>query len=250
MATVNDTILEVRATRFREKYGLGSCDPVPVYELLNELNVLTNFRPLSRNFSGMALKTSDDLKMILVNSEQILARQHFTIGHELYHLFIQEEFSFMICNVGRFDKKEREEYNADVFSSYLLMPKAGILNLIPEEELARGGEISLPTIVKLEQFFGVSRSAILVRLGKLGLIDYQDYVDKYKNGIQKSAYELGYPTSLYERGIHYQKVIGDYGAVSKRLYEEGSISESHYFSLMNDINVNIDKEFTDDDELW
>lgn len=249
MANVNDTILEVRAIRFREQLGLGSCDPVPVYEILSELKVLTNFRPLSRNFSGMALKTNDDLKMILVNSEQILARQHFTIGHELYHLFIQEHFSFMICNVGRFDKKDKEEYNADVFSSFFLMPKAGILNLIPEPELARGGQISLPTIVKLEQFFGVSRSALLVRLGKMGLIDYQDYAERYKTGIMKSANELGYPTLLYNTGSPY-KVIGDYGEVSKRLYDNEVISESHYYNLMKDIEIDIDKEFSETDEPW
>lgn len=249
MANVNDTILEVRAIRFREQLGLGSCDPVPVYEILSELNVLTNFRPLSSNFSGMALKTSDDLKMILVNSNQILARQHFTIGHELYHLFIQEHFNFMICNVGLFDKKDKEEYNADVFSSFFLMPKAGILNLIPESELGRGGQISLPTIVKLEQFFGVSRSALLVRLGRMGLIDYQNYAERYKTGIMKSANELGYPTRLYEPGSLY-KVIGDYGAVSKRLYDTETISESHYYTLMNDIGVNIDQEFAETDEPW
>lgn len=249
MANVNDTILEVRAIRFREQLGLGSCDSVPVYDILSELNVLTNFRPLSRNFSGMALKNSNDLKMILVNNNQTLARQHFTIGHELYHLFIQEHFSFMICDVGRFDKKDKEEYNADVFSSFFLMPKAGILNLIPESELARGSQISLHTIVKLEQFFGVSRSALLVRLDKMDLIDYQNYAQKYKDGIKKSAYELGYPTRLYEPDSTYN-VIGDYGAISKRLYEEGSISESHYYTLMNDIGVNIDQEFAETDEPW
>lgn len=249
MANVNDTILEVKAIRFREKLGLGSCDPVPIYEILSELNVLTNFRPLSRNFSGMALKTNDKLKMILVNSNQTLGRQHFTVGHELYHLFIQEEFSFMICNVGRFDKKDKEEYNADVFSSFFLMPKAGILNLIPESELARGGEISLPTIVKLEQFFGVSRSALLVRLDKMGLIDYQTYKQRYKDGIKKSANQLGYPTHLYESESPYH-VIGDYGAISKRLFEEGGISESHYYTLMNDIGIDIDQEYSETDEPW
>ncbi|MDP2338922.1 MAG: ImmA/IrrE family metallo-endopeptidase [Bacteroidota bacterium] len=249
MANINERILEVRANRFREKLGLGSCDPVPVPEVLSELNVLTNFRELSRNFSGMALKTRDDMCMILINSNQIRARQNFTIGHELYHLFIQENFSFMICNAGRFDKKDREEYNADVFSSCLLMPEAGILNLIPETELGRGGEVSLPTIVKLEQFFGVSRSALLIRLDKLGLIDYQSYAERYKTGIKRSAYELGYPVWLYESGSDYN-LIGDYGSVSKKLFEEEKISESHYFSLMSDVGVNIDEQFAENDEPW
>jgi len=39
MASVNDTILEVKAIRFREQLGLGSCDPVPIYEILSELKI-------------------------------------------------------------------------------------------------------------------------------------------------------------------------------------------------------------------
>src|SRR5690606_22950264 len=119
-------------------------------------------------------------------------------------------FSFMLCKAGRFDKKhDREEYNADVFSSFLLMPEAGVLSVIPEVELARGGTVALPTIVRLEQHFGVSRRALLVRLSKLGLINYEEYAGNYLTGIRKSAHDLGYTTRLYEKGSDYN-VIGDY----------------------------------------
>lgn len=249
MASVNDIILEARANKFRNQFGIGNADPIDVYKMLDELNVLTNFRKMGSEFSGMALKTGK-LKFILVNSSQIRARQHFTIGHELYHLFEQPDFSFMLCKTGRFDKKDREEYNADIFSSYLLMPESGIINMIPEAELARGGEISLPTIVKLEQHFAVSRKALLVRLDKLKLIDYSLF-EKYLTGVRRSANELGYSTSLYSSGSEYEnKVIGDYGTICKKLFEEEKISESHYFNLMNDIGINIDEKYPENEEEW
>lgn len=248
MAIVNETILEVRANKFRDKLGISNADPIDLYKVLDELNVITHFREMTPEFSGMALKTGE-YKFILVNCSQIKARQHFTIGHELYHLFEQDDFSFMLCKAGRFDRKDREEYNADVFSSLLLMPKAGILAWIPEEELARGGRISLPTIVRLEQLFGVSRSALLVRLAKLGLIDYEEYAGKYRTGIRQSAIELGYSPRLYENGSDY-KVIGDYAIICKRLFEEEKISESHYFNLMMDTGVNIDEKKEGDDAEW
>lgn len=245
MLIFNDRILEVRANKFRDEMGFSHTDPIDLYKVLDERNVLTNFRALSPEFSGMAFKTGET-RFIMVNNNQIRARQHFTIGHELYHLFVQPDFSFMLCKAGRFDKKDREEYNADVFSSFLLMPEAGIYHVIPENELARGGKISLPTIVKLEQHFGVSRRALFVRLDKLGLIDYEEY-QQYLVGITRSAHQLGYSTKLYEKGSDY-KVIGDYGTMTKKLFEHDKISESHYFNLMNDIGVNIDEKFEDNGE--
>ena len=247
MAQVPDRILEVRANKFRDRLGISNADPIDLYKVLAELNVITNFRQLSREFSGMAMKAGED-RFILVNIGQTKARQHFTIGHELFHLFEQPDFSFMVCQVGRFDKKDREEYNADVFSSYLLMPEAGIINTIPEEELGRGAAISLPTIVKLEQHFGVSRSALLIRLDKLGLIKHADYT-QYLTGVIQSANELGYSIALYQKDNDH-KLIGDYGMRCKKLFEEEKISESHYFNLMMDIGVNIDEKFPENEFDW
>jgi Zn-dependent peptidase ImmA (M78 family) len=244
MITPNERILEVRANRRRETLGIGSADPIDLYKALVELNVITNFRPLSSNFSGMAMKAGESL-FILVNNNQTKARQHFTIGHELYHLLEQPNFSFRMCHVGRFDKKDREEYNADTYSSYLLMPAAGIMNMIPEEELARGGQIGLATIVKLEQYFGVSRHALLIRLSRMDLIKYAEY-EPYLAGVKKSANQLGYGTALYDPSSEYN-MIGDYGTLCKKLFEEEKISESHYFNLMQDIGVNIDQTFEEND---
>jgi Zn-dependent peptidase ImmA (M78 family) len=247
MIQINDRILEVRASKFRERNGLGSTDPIDPYKLLAELNILTNFRRLSKSFSGMALKTGNE-RFMLVNMAQTKGRQHFTIGHELYHLFEQPNFEFVMCDVGRFDKKEKEEYNADIFSSCLLMPEMGIKSTIPEGELSRGATISLPTIIKLEQHFGVSRTALLVRLDRLDLIRYKDY-ECFLTGVKKSAYELGYSTSLYESDND-QKIIGDYGTLTKKLFETDKISESHYYNLMLDIGVNIDEKLDESESIW
>lgn len=113
MVTFNDKILEVRANNFRRQCGIGNENAVDFERLLRSLDVLTYFRPLNGEFSGMALKTKNSCFM-LVNTQHSVGRQHFTIGHELYHLFIQENFSFQMCSAGKFDKKDREEYNADV----------------------------------------------------------------------------------------------------------------------------------------
>lgn len=236
MVAFNDKILEVRANTFRRLYGVSNDAPIDFEKLLRTLDVLTVYRPLNGDFSGMALRTKNS-NFMLVNTKNSVGRQHFTIGHELYHLFEQESFSFQMCKAGKFDKKDREEYNADVFSSYLLMPEAGIIKLIPESELAWGGEISIATIIKLEQYFGVSRSAILIRLDKIGLLR-SDY-SKYNKDIKKSAIEHGYSVKLYE-STNETSVIGNYGIKAKELFDKEKISESHYLSLMFDIGIDVD----------
>ena len=236
MVTFNDKILEVRANKFRRLHGFSDDSPIDFEKLLRTLDVLTVNRPLNGDFSGMSLRTKNS-NFMLVNTNNSIGRQRFTIGHELYHLFVQEVFSFQMCKTGKFDKKDREEYNADIFSSYLLMPEAGIVKQIPEAELAWGGEISIATIIKLEQYFGVSRSAILIRLDKIGLLR-SDY-SRYNRDVKKSAIEHGYSVKLYEATNDFN-VIGNYGIKVKELFDKEMISESHYLSLMFDIGIDVD----------
>lgn len=240
----NEKILEAKANKFRRGLGLGTETSIDLEKLLLTLGVLTVFKPLESEFSGMALKTNENLFM-LINSALPVGRQNFTIGHEIYHLFIQSDFNFQMCNAGKFDKKDREEYNADIFSSYFLMPEAALIKQIPEKELGWGETISLATLIKMEQYFGVSRAALVVRMSKAKYINYEDY-KPYLTGVIKSAVEHGYSAELYQRNDE-EKVVGDYGTKVKALFDFDKISESHYHSLMLDIGFDIDDpKFNDD----
>jgi Zn-dependent peptidase ImmA (M78 family) len=240
----NEKILEAKANKFRRELGLGTETSIDLGKLLLTLGVLTVYKPLESEFSGMALKTNENLFM-LINSAVPVGRQNFTIGHELYHLFIQSDFNFQMCNAGKFDKKDKEEYNADIFSSYFLMPEAAIIKQIPEKELGWGESPSLATIIKMEQYFGVSRAALLVRLSKGKYINYENY-KPYLKGVIKSAVEHGYSSALYQRSDT-DEVVGDYGSKVRALFDVDKISESHYHSLMLDIGLDIDDpKFNDD----
>lgn len=236
--------LQRQAAEFRIKNGIGSCEPIRMRSWLSKLNVLTVFRPMSPSFCGMALKHGED-KFILVNSNHSLGKQHFTIGHELYHLFVQDNFTNMVCSTGKFNKKDKVEYEADCFSAYLLLPEDCILALIPNEELSKN-KISLATIVKIEQYFACSRVALLFRLDSMGLIDLEKY-ERYKTNVKNSALAYGYDKALYEKGNE-NLVIGEYGRKAKKLFENEIISEAHYVSLMSDIWIDIDNETESNDQ--
>jgi Zn-dependent peptidase ImmA (M78 family) len=227
--------IELKAIDFRQQNGFSSTEPVHLKSLLLKKNVLSVFRPLSNDFSGMALKIGSNLFM-MVNTEQSQGKQHFTIAHELYHLCIQDNFTSQQCKTGSFDIRDLEEYKADLFSAFFLLPSEGIKKMIPTDELGRSAEISIQTILKIEQFYSVSRSALLYRLKSLGLINSATY-DKYSKDVIKSAVYYGYPVALYKRAAA-QSVIGDYGVLAQQLFSSGEISESHYYELMEAIGVN------------
>jgi len=240
-----DYQLQKKASWFRSSIEIGSKDPIRFKSLLLKLNILSIFKPLSETFSGMSFKIGGN-KFMLINSNHPIGRQNFTICHELYHLYIQKDFVSHTCNTGQFNRKDRSEYDADRFASYLLMPEDGLLELIPDTELRKKNNINLPTILKIEQYYGCSRTALLYRLDSLYLIDTDRY-ESFKSNISKEARHYGYDTSLYQHGNH-GLVIGDYGTLAKALFDNYKISESHYVSLMRDIGVDVDEVNNKDDK--
>ena len=75
------------AQKFRIENGLSQSEAVNVKSLLRKLNILTVYRPLSEYAYGLSLKSPQGHRFILINSNNSRGRQHFTIAHELYHLF-------------------------------------------------------------------------------------------------------------------------------------------------------------------
>jgi Zn-dependent peptidase ImmA (M78 family) len=231
--------LEQLALAFRRSNGLSETESIRLKSLLQKNKIQTVFLPLSDSFSGMAVKMgkADDVKrFILINSNQTLGRQHFTICHELYHLYVQDDFKSETSKVGFFNKQDMVEYKADVFASCFLLPTNGVIQMIPEEELGKN-KISLKTVLEIEHYFSCSRSALLHRLLSLGVIDKTLYADFNADKI-KNAMQYGYTKSLYSpanEGV----VIGDYGNMAKALFDKGMVSESAYFTLLEDIGVDL-----------
>lgn len=236
---MNPLVLEKKANAFRNQHGIGSDDAIHLKSLLYKLNVLTVFRPLAQGISGMAIKTSSPSGgsscFVLINSNKTLGHQHFTICHELYHLYVQADFEHRVCFAGKFEKKDPEEYNADVFAAHLLLPENGVKALIPDDELRRD-KIKLATLLKIEQYFSCSRAALLYRLKNLDIISESKRTE-FKSNIKRGAVQLGFTTGIYESGNHHQ-VIGDYGTLARELFDKERISESHYLSLLQDLGMN------------
>ncbi len=234
MSRLKQEYIEAKASRFRSVNGLSESQPIDFKSLLRKLNVLTLFRPLSDNFSGMCLKDHSGNRFMLINSNNIISRQNFTMAHELFHLFEEDNFEPHVCSLDS-DSKSPSEKNANAFATALLMPKTGLWEFIPEEEY-RTKSISISTVLKIEHYYSVSRISLLYRLENAGIISINDRerldVDYPRADIARL---YGYDTSLYRPGNE-GVIIGDYIEKARRLFEEEKISEGHYLELLNKVS--------------
>lgn len=164
---------------------------------------------------------------MMVNSNSTRGRQHFTIAHELYHLFYDESPVPHMCG----ETISEVERNANLFASALLLPREGLLSMLSPKEVSNRG-IDLSTILKMEQLFEVSRINLLVRLKECNLISKAQFEEIKSIPVKKSAMEYGYDLSLYNPGNE-GVVISDFGEKARILFERGKISEGHYIELLN-----------------
>ena len=125
------------------------------------------------------------------------------------------------------------------------MPEEGIIDIIPDEELKKKNLVTLPTFLKIEQYFSCSRTALLYRLERLDIINTEKY-EEFRYNVSKEAVKLGFDPFLYLPDTKNQ-VIGDYGELAKRLFDSENISESHYANLMRDIGIDIDTDIVNHD---
>lgn len=235
MKLLSNDIIENLAKKFRSDYELSQTESINMKSLLRKLNILTIYKPLSDTFYGMSLKASSGAKFILINSENPRGRQHFSIAHELFHLYFDENPTPHVCNEEHGGKTPSER-NADAFASALLLPFDGLMKWIPQSEI-KLNKISLATIIKIEQYYSVSRKALLVRLKQKSLISPREFDELNKIPVQESAKQYGYDNSLYNKGNE-NLVIGDFGEKARDLYDRGIISEGHYLELLNQIASN------------
>ena len=238
--------LELLALKFRQEQGVKFGEPVSVHQMLRNKNIITSFQPLSEGFEGMAIKIPNKEQearlFMLVNTSSNYSRQRFTACHELYHLLYQKDFTVSYDVDGEDGRKSLDEQAADYFARCLLLPRDGVLSLVPEEERKKDA-ITLATILKVEQNFRCSRSCLLYRLKEMDLISDAVY-QVFLHDVIRGAAEYGYPTSLY-RPTYSKELIGDYNVKARQLYDKGMISQAKYFGLLYDMGIDFGKEALD-----
>jgi Zn-dependent peptidase ImmA (M78 family)/transcriptional regulator with XRE-family HTH domain len=121
---------------------------------------------LGAGFDGLAV-SSDDVKLILVGTSRIPARQRFTIAHELGHLLAGDDQRVHVDSDihGAPGLRDPSERRANAFAAAFLMP---------ESKLRDAVEATPPTIESLAALaaqLSVSPASLAIRMRDLELID-------------------------------------------------------------------------------
>jgi len=220
---------ELLASDFRRQMRLGEDDPVNLRALLADNGIITLFRPMS-GVNGMSLM-SGGARFMLINSNTTVGRQNFSIAHELYHLYYDEnpEPHFNLS-----DEDSGEEKKANLFASALLLPRMSVYRIF--KDVAYSTKIDyLEQVIKAEQIFSVSHSCLVKRLYDLRMINVSQRESLYRTPIRDISQNLAMDVSIYNPGNE-NLFIGDYGIKAKKLFDAEKISEGHYNELLSLVN--------------
>ena len=115
MKKLTKEAIEQLALKMRLQAGLNPSEPIHTKTLLRKLGIMVIYRPLSEKACGLSMRSADGrAKFMLINSENSRGRQHFTICHELFHLYYDEEPKTHICGTPGLEK-DPAEINACLF---------------------------------------------------------------------------------------------------------------------------------------
>lgn len=225
-----ERIAKLRATEVRQGLGLAAHEPIDIFKVLRE-NVDISFvlRPFSSAISGMFLRMSA-AEVIVINTAKSLGHQRFTAAHEYYHLRFDKGMSTKICATGKFDYSSPSEIEADYFAANYLMPAEAVTNRLTRQ-LHGKLSIELDDVIDLEQHFGVSHAAMLLRLKQLQHISKTKYEQLRKVPVILAARTLGYEISLY-RATNENRLISSYAAKAKNALDRGYITFGKYEQLL------------------
>ncbi len=146
--------------------------PVPVFELAKLAGATVRVGPLAADLSGFLYRQANS-PVLGVNSLHPATRQRFTVAHELGHLLLHKQESFVDRSYPIFLRDElssraedKHEIEANRFAAELLMPARLLLPMVGKTppDIDDSDQIA-----RLARRFDVSPQAMVFRLINLGL---------------------------------------------------------------------------------
>lgn len=225
-----------RAVWLRKQLGEDTSSRIDIFPLIvanieRSKHFTMVFYPMGDRLSGMCVKGTGST-VIAINSAMSVGRQHFSMAHELFHVYFDTSLSTAICSrkIGVGSDIERE---ADQFASYFLMPPDALTGKIQQIKQKADDRLTVGNVVELEQYFWVSRQAMLFRLLEENELTSQE-AEPMRRGVINSARNLGYDDSLY-KPLPLEKQHATYGYYIQQAEEslkEGLISNGKYEELL------------------
>lgn len=140
--------------------------PVKLGSMAKELGIIVKRCPtLPRSVSGQIKRLETGIYEIKINKFESLARQRFTLAHEISHFLLHRN---EINNLGeiadnvlyRSGASQTIEYEANRLAAQIIMPDS----IISQKFGALGTNFTDTDICRLAKEFGVSKAAMKIRM--------------------------------------------------------------------------------------
>jgi len=213
--------VERLATDERQRLGLGAAPIRDVFSLLEKQGVRIFRLPLKSEVSGGFTFSEELGPCILINANHGV-RTVFTAAHEYFHCLMDRDTVANVCEESGRRRQSRRESSANHFAACFLMPRESVTESY-YEYAGYKGKAAATDVVFLSRYFGVSYSAMLVRLKTLGLIADSEYEELRGIQPEKVARENGLKTRKSNSGSIPARYV--YMAVKLYFQEEISIGK-------------------------
>lgn len=209
--------MAIRAQDLRRDWHLGEAPIANVPSLLENRNIrVIALYDTPNGFEGLSGIINEKYPVIILNANKTVERKRLTALHELGHILYNEYFA---PNVSDHDKEKL----CNAFACEMLIGSSIIASVFGSNRK----EISLNELIPLQQDFGVSIDAIVMKANQIGLLSdsrYRGYFirknqsSSFKNFAESTRY-VEKPTQRFESMV--------YCAMAREL-----ISESKAASLL------------------
>jgi len=167
-------IAAAEAMKTRKQVTCGLRSPLNVFDLCERLGVSVFFQDIA-SMEGIYMPDARPRPAIVVSSLRPAGRQAMTCGHELgHHIFKHgRQWDELIEERNESRRFEPDEFQADVFSACLQMPKSAVSHALAHRKLDPE-RCCAEDIFALSTYFGVSYGAFVTHFERtLNLIGMQ-----------------------------------------------------------------------------
>ncbi len=225
--------LMTKAERLRMQFGEDNHSPIDIFSLAQGIELLTIvYYPMGNTISGMCVKGTEGRCTIALNSSMTSGRQRFSLAHEFYHLYYDENM-LSVCakSIGTGNETEKK---ADAFAAYFLMPRVALTEKAESLLEKHPGRLNIQDIIRIEQYFGVSHQTAVYQLNNCGFINKDDLDELLNISVRRQAEAMGFNADLYRPLLEDKQycTYGHYINQADQLINKEIVSEGKYEELL------------------
>jgi Zn-dependent peptidase ImmA (M78 family)/transcriptional regulator with XRE-family HTH domain len=190
---------------------------------------------LGSGFDGLSV-SNDEVKLILVATSQIPARQRFTIAHELGHLLAGDDQQLHIDSdiYSAAYRRDQSEQRANAFAAAFLMPESTL------GEAVDTSGVTPEAFARLAESLRVSPSSLAFRMRDLRLID-SGTCDRLRKLSSADAARLAGRSEAFAISVSTAGIARPPGLLLRDTYRAYEMGEATLRPYANLIGADVDK---------